>query len=290
MLPKDRDKPVTGTAGSNRNDGAGEEQIPRLTWKDLWQAPLAIAVLFACFVPGIFVACLPMLGGMVLASRIDTPFDYAPHESWLWRGLVVLCMTHLVYLSCRLLGWLGRRTSTELFPVGVLGLLAGLSAVVGTLVVHRDVLDSINLHWGKPEVIEGVMASSNRSCYGPFRSRYGGRTSRRTCHRETLFRTEQGVVYVRGDEYDRAILSLRTGDPVRLVGCRSILGLSLTRVKPGGLGQAHLYPSQALRYGLLSAGDSEQAPCQRLGSSLMDDPSLSLLWAPGRGMEGTRHA
>jgi len=60
------------------------------------------------FSTGLIVVYLPMIAGEALAAQLDRPLRYAPYSTWLWRGLLLLCMTQVAYAIYLLVNWLGR--------------------------------------------------------------------------------------------------------------------------------------------------------------------------------------
>lgn len=197
--------------------------------------PIAIVSILGLTLPALVVALFPAWASIDFALSMDSKFKYTPAETWLWRALVLLAVTHAGYLCFRLACWLERRVSDVLFPVWIVAPLSLFSCFFGALLSERDALHLINQHLGKPEIVEAVLHSKNIDCTSTS-SRRRPRFDRDSvqCNREALFDTASGRFFFRGSTADYSINVLKPGDRAQLAVCRTLLGSSLMWVDPTG--------------------------------------------------------
>lgn len=249
--------------------------VPPLTKRDLLKIPVALLCLLALGLPAIAIALLPLGLSIAFSAYTDSPFEYTPSETWLWRGLVLLLLTHVAYLTCRLASWLERRVCEELFPRWVIAPLSMLACLAGLLMIERDALHFVNQHAGTLEIIESTLLSTNTHCTYVTRRRDLGRGERR-CSMEALFQTAGGRIFVRGPWMDRSIRALKSGDAAQLVVCKTLLGISVVSVDPGASGGRFMSPDTPSFLRWRPSIPRRTAPCERnflIAPTVMDGRS-----------------
>ncbi|MDF3839439.1 hypothetical protein P3W85_41865 [Cupriavidus basilensis] len=221
-------------ATDSKESKATSPSVEPLNWKMLYRIPVVLLVVLALVGPGLIVGYLPMIASETLGAQLDRPMRYAPYSTWLWRGLLLLCMTHVAYAVYRLASWLGRKTSPALFPVEILVPISLFACCVGFLSDQHVILNAINVHAGFRIEKSATLLESSVSC-----TTTSGRSGRRstTCDRRTRIIGPEGKLYVRGPTDDRVIEASRPGDRLQLTICQSIFGTSLMavdRIDPWG--------------------------------------------------------
>lgn len=200
--------------------------------------PAMAVVVVAMQVPVLTLVGSPFFAASFVPAPADAFSTYSPSETWLWKGLVLLAVTHCGYLIFRLVRWLGAHFSDFLFPLLLvpLGLFA---AYIGAMMCRIDLLHLINQNFGKPEVVEAVLVGTRTACFRftGYNSRHNSIFSRgeSRCHSEILFRTQSDTLYFRGPSLlSGPIGRLNSGDVAKLEVCKSFLGTSLVWVYPIG--------------------------------------------------------
>ncbi|RQO36004.1 hypothetical protein DBR37_06575 [Herminiimonas sp. KBW02] len=211
-----------------RQDNNDQDKAPPLSWHLLWQLPVGFITLFALIAPGLLLAMLPLIAGWILTASFDNPSDYEPYSSWLWRGLYVLCMTHISYGMYLLLKLLATKVSSFIPIEGVI-LLALISGLLGAIVIESQLLNFANVHTGTQRFVDGKLLRHDVLCTTTY-SRHT-RVASTTCSGVTLFATTEGGLYIRGLEYDRVIQKLRPQAAVRLTLCESVLGTTVLQIE-----------------------------------------------------------
>ncbi|WP_447981167.1 hypothetical protein [Achromobacter kerstersii] len=193
--------------------------------------PLALLAVVIFVLPALAMVLAPLAIAEAILRFTSNPFIFFPNANWLWRVMFLLGVTHAVWALYLLSTWISDRASHWVITPDAAFPGAVLTCLIGALLAEQNLLSMANAYLGRPYMIDAVMGRSDMSCTtSRMVSRVGaGRTSR-SCALYTYFDTGDGKLLVRSPLGALANMRFSVGTPVRLVGCKSLLGFSLVKV------------------------------------------------------------